>query len=101
MYYLYILYSSVSDLFYVGISTNAYTRMECHNTTDRDTFTSKHRPWEMAAFFICGETEGEARKVEHFIKKQKSRRLILQLVDPGFQPSGFLAQLVKVPHVRD
>jgi hypothetical protein len=34
---------------------------------------------------------GEARKVEHFIKRQKSHHLILQLIDPDFQPTGYLA----------
>jgi len=39
-------------------------------------------------------------KVERFIKKQKSRSLILKLVE-GKELSGELAQLVRVPHVRD
>ena len=36
-----------------------------------------------------------------FIKKQKSRRLIEQLVDTDFIPTGRLAQLVRVPQLRD
>ncbi len=40
-------------------------------------------------------------KIERFIKKQKSRILLEKLIDPNFEPSGFLAQLIRVPHVRD
>jgi|688.fasta_scaffold921318_1 putative endonuclease len=100
MHYLYILYSSGSDLYYVGVSTDAFTRLAIHNTTDRDTFTSKHRPWELAGLFECGATLGEARKIENFIKSQKSRRLIELLIQPAFVPTGKLAQLV-LPYVRD
>ena len=39
-------------------------------------------------------------KIERFIKKQKSRRLIEKIVI-GESLEGKLAQLVRVPHVRD
>jgi putative endonuclease len=67
MHYLYILYSQGSNLYYVGISTDAFTRLDIHNTTDRDTFISRHRPWELAALFECDLMLGEARKIENFI----------------------------------
>jgi putative endonuclease len=52
------------------------------------------------AVFYCGTEEPEAMKIEKFIKKQKSRRLIEKLI-AGAELSGVLAQLVRVPHVRD
>ena len=53
------------------------------------------------AVFECGDNETVAINFERFIKKQKSRKLIEQLVDPDFILTGFLAQLVRVPDVRD
>jgi len=40
-------------------------------------------------------------KLEKFIKKQKTKKLIDKLINPDFVLTGELAQLVRVPHVRD
>ena len=100
MYYLYILYSSSSELFYVGHSDDPFRRVVEHNTSEHNTFTSKHRPWELMAVYQCGENRNQAMAVEKLIKKQKSRNLIRKLID-GQELTGELAQLVRVPHVRD
>jgi len=101
MYYLYILYSETSDLYYVGHTDNYQRRFTEHNTSDHNTFTSKHRPWLLKAVFACGEKRSEAIEAESFIKQQKSRSLLEKLCDENFSPSGKLAQLVRVPDVRD
>jgi len=101
MYYIYILFSSSSNLYYVGYSLDVNRRLIEHNTSDKNTFSSKHRPWHLMAFFSCGYNEVVVIKLERFIKKQKSRKLIEQLIDPRFIPDGALAQLVRVPDVRD
>ena len=102
MFYIYILYSSTSDKFYVGYTSNPEHRLKEHNEQMAfNTFTSKFRPWKMAALFECGPNENEAIQVERFIKKQHSRQLIEQLLQPDFIPAGKLARLVIVPHVRD
>ena len=101
MYYIYILYSETSDLYYVGYSNNTKRRLEEHNTTPFNTFTSKHRPWILKAVFECGDLESNAIRIERFIKKQKSRKLLEQLCDCNFIPSGLLAQLIRVPDIRD
>jgi putative endonuclease len=101
MYYLYILYSAKSDIYYVGISDSPFIRLEVHNTSKRKTFTSKHRPWEMVALFECGAALGRAREVENFIKRNKTRKLLEWLIDSQNTPTGDLAQLVRVPQVRD
>ena len=72
-----------------------------HNTTPHNTFTSKHRPWELIAVFKVSSLEAEAMRIERFIKKQKSQTLIRKLIDPTVFPTGLLAKLVRVPHVRD
>jgi putative endonuclease len=98
MYYLYILFSERADKFYVGISLNPEKRLVEHNSSDRITFTAKHRPWKMAAVFECAESLGEAMKIERFIKKQKSRKLIETMISAE-QLDGVLAQLVRVPNL--
>ena len=99
MYYIYILYSEFSDKYYVGY-TDYKRRLVEHNTSERDTYTSKYRPWFLKAVFACGENENEARQIERFIKKQKSRKLLEKMIE-GENLSGGLAQLVRVPYVRD
>ena len=101
-YYVYILYSISADKYYVGYTTDYLKRLNDHNTQDFfNTYTSRFRPWVLVAVFEAGMNEAQAVVLERFIKRQKSRRLIEQLVDPEFIPTGILAQLVRVPHVRD
>ena len=100
VFYFYILYSQSSDLYYVGYTKDFLERLHQHNHIGYNTFTSKHRPWILKAAFECGESESDAVRIERFIKKQKSRKLIERLME-GQILSGVLAQLVRVPHVRD
>jgi putative endonuclease len=97
MYYIYIIYSEPADIFYVGYTNDPQRRLIEHNTSPHNTFTSKHRPWEMRALFECGMSESRTMIIEHFIKKQKSRELIELLCNPRFIPDGNLAELVRVP----
>ena len=99
-YYIYILYSSSSDIYYIGYTSDFEKRFIQHNTSENLTFTSKHRPWQLKAVYFSGNIEAEAMKIEKFIKKQKSRKLIEKLI-AGDMLFGILAQLVRVPHVRD
>ena len=102
MYFIYILFSASTDKYYVGYTSEFNGRLRRHNSQeDFNTYTKKHRPWEVAALFSCGVLKSDAIKIERFIKKQKSRKLIEKLIDPCFIPDGDLAQLVRVPHLRD
>ena len=100
MYYIYILYSCSSDIYYVGYSKNVAQRFIQHNELSEDSFTSKHRPWKLCAVFCTGEKESDAVVLERFIKKQRSRKLIELLIREDFVPQGKLAQLV-LPKFRD
>lgn len=100
-YYIYILYSNSIDRYYVGYSSDPWLRLEQHLSNSTDKYTGKSKDWILKAVFEVSNSEGDAIKIERFIKKQKSRKLILQLCDPKFIPIGVLAQLVKVPHFRD
>jgi putative endonuclease len=99
MYYIYLLYSEASDVYYVGYTSDVDRRLLEHNTSERETYTSKHRPWTLKAVFACGEDEGEAKRIETFIKKQKSRKFLERMI-VGEALYGGLAQLVRVPYVR-
>jgi putative endonuclease len=101
MYYIYIIYSERANIFYVGYTIDPKRRLIEHNTSPHNTFTSKHRPWIMKAIFESGISECDTIIIERFIKKQKSRKLIEMLCSPDFIPVGKLAQLVRVPHLRD
>ena len=101
MFYIYIIYSKGSDLYYVGHSSDPWLRLEQHRTNRQDKFTGKHTDWVLCAVFAVSDRKGDADKLEKFIKRQKSRRLLRSLIDPKFIPEGPLAQLVRVPHVRD
>ena len=102
MYFIYIIQSEASGNYYVGYTDDYNRRLREHNTQETfDTFTKKFRPWKLVAVFSCGENKAEAMKLEKFIKKQKSKRLIETLIDSAFIPTGPLAQLVRVPDVRD
>ena len=94
-YYIYILYSNSIDRFYVGYSSNPWLRLEQHLSNSTDKYTGKAKDWTLKAVFEVSKSAGDAMKIERFIKKQKSRKLILQLCDPEFIPTGVLAQLVR------
>ena len=101
IYYLYILYSVDHDKYYIGSSQDPWERLLEHNHSPRVTYTSKYRPWQLAAVFGAGLSRSEAGHFERFAKKQKSRKLIEKLIGPDFVPNGKIAQLVRVPHLRD
>jgi len=96
MFYIYILYSESSDLYYVGHTDDYNRRFSEHNSSDRNTYSANHRPWKLAAVFECGNNRGDAMKIETFIKNQKSRMLIEKLIS-GKPLIGKLALLRKLP----
>jgi putative endonuclease len=101
MFYIYIIYSETADKYYTGYSENPWVRIKQHNENDTDKYTGKYDNWVLAAVFEVSEERGEAMKLEKFIKKQKTKSLIEKLIDPSFMPGERLAQLVRVPHMRD
>ena len=101
MFYIYIIQSEKCENYYVGYSSNPWKRLIEHNTSKGNTYTSKYRPWILKAVFLVSKNEYEAIRLERFIKKQKSKRLIEKLCDSNFCPSAELAQMVRVPHLRD
>jgi putative endonuclease len=80
LHYVYILYSKQFDKYYTGQTNDLENRLFEHNTQDKNAFTSKFRPWEIAAT-ICFTTRFDAMQAERFIKKQKSRVFLQKIID--------------------
>ena len=100
MFYIYIIYSNSADKYYIGHSNDPDRRLEEHNTKPFNTYTSKHRPWIMKATFPVSEDRGQTMKIERYLKKLKSRKIIEQIIE--FQHDTVkIAQLVRVPTSRD
>jgi putative endonuclease len=95
MEYLYILYSTTSDKYYVGTTTDVDRRLFEHNHAEGSFYTSKHRPWVLKAVFECKGSKEQVLKAEHFIKRQKSRFFVERLIQ-GEQLYGILGCLTKI-----
>ena len=101
MFYIYIIYSESADRYYIGHTDDPARRLEQHNTVIKNSYTFKFRPWIMKACFEISESRGEARKVENYLKRMKSRKLIENLIH---NPKEFdkIVQLVRaIPTRRD
>ncbi|MFY0673674.1 MAG: GIY-YIG nuclease family protein [Bacteroidia bacterium] len=101
MFYIYIIYSASAKKYYLGYSANPFNRLRQHIESKGEKYTGMASDWEMKAVFKVSPIEAEAMKIEKFIKKQKSRKLIETLCNQKFIPAGKLAQLIRVPHMRD
>ena len=100
MFYLYILYSISSDKYYTGYSEDTERRLLEHNTSERTTYTSKHRPWILKKVISIGNNRSFAMQVEKAIKKTKSRLIVEKIISTSNSLDD-LAQLVRVPIHRD
>ena len=100
-YYIYILYSNSANRYYIGYSSNPITRLSQHLKNDTDKYTGKWKDWELKAMYYISNEKSIAIKMERFIKAQKSRSLLVKMINHNFKPTGKLAQLVRVPHMRD
>ncbi len=99
MYYVYILYSKSHDRYYVGQTNDVERRLIEHNENPRMTYTHKFRPWELVRQYEV-DTRSNAMKLERYIKKMKSRKIIERLIIDGMYFDE-IAQLVGVPMHRN
>jgi putative endonuclease len=73
MHYVYILYSSKLDKYYIGETIDLEERLHLHNSGYfKKAFTSKAKDWEIKLTLTCSSII-IARKIEAHIKKMKSR----------------------------
>ena len=99
-YFIYILYSTSSDIYYVGHTENVERRFYQHNNPIETKFTSKHLPWLLKTYFEISDNRANAMKAEKYIKKQKSKKFIKKLISDKAEQDR-LVQLVRVPFERD
>jgi putative endonuclease len=78
MCYVYILYSSHADRYYVGQSDDLQARLHKHNS-GKVPSTKAYVPWEMK-YHETYSTRGEAMRREREIKARKSRKYIESLL---------------------
>lgn len=79
MFFTYILYSKARDKFYIGASENPEERLKKHNNKNKG-FTNQSQDWKIV-FTQSFPTKSEALDYERKIKKWKSRKKILHLID--------------------
>ncbi len=77
---VYILYSEKLDKFYIGYSENMEQRIGFHNSEENLKWTKSGAPWQIYLLISCA-TVSQARKIERYIKQQKSKKYILQLIE--------------------
>jgi len=77
-YYVYILYSQSLDRYYTGSTGNVEERIIRHNSGATKS-TKSGRPWTIA-YVEEYPTRSEAIKREQYIKRQKSRIFIENLI---------------------
>ncbi|MBW1295469.1 GIY-YIG nuclease family protein [Aquimarina litoralis] len=81
MHYLYILYSPTIDRFYIGETTNLHQRVIDHNNHKYQRgFTKAAKDWSIKLYKIC-ESKQQAMFLEKFIKRMKSKKFILKVIE--------------------
>ncbi|MEN6355361.1 MAG: GIY-YIG nuclease family protein, partial [Bacteroidales bacterium] len=100
MFYIYILYSESADKYYVGHTNDPSRRLEEHNTAIKNSFTFKFRPWVMKCYFPVSESRNEARWIENYLKKMKSRIFIEDLIATPEKFRGILNKVRAIPMHR-
>jgi putative endonuclease len=83
MYYVYILYSSAFDKYYIGQTDDVERRLLEHNEISEKSYTSKYRPWTLSVIFEVGENRGLALRIEKHLKKQKSKSYLKATIERG------------------
>ena len=74
MFYVYIIYSSSLEKYYVGSTDNVERRLGQHNA-GRGNFTSKGCPWILIVSIELS-SRSEAVRLEHKVKKRGIKRYL-------------------------
>ncbi|MFQ5924895.1 MAG: GIY-YIG nuclease family protein [Dehalococcoidia bacterium] len=81
MYYVYILQSERNGSFYTGFTKDVEKRLSQHNE-GKVKATKRVRPFKIV-YSEAYQNATEARRREYYIKSQKSRKFIEQLIAGG------------------
>jgi len=80
MHWVYIIYSTSADKYYIGSSSNPEGRLLAHNHRQNKGFTKRYQPWTLV-FSESYPTKAEAEAAEHRIKSYKSRKMIVAIIN--------------------
>ena len=81
MFFVYIIYSTKLNRYYIGTTDDINRRLNEHNIGFYEkAFTFKGVPWELKLAYKCSSSV-KAYELERFIKKQKSRVFIEKLIN--------------------
>ncbi len=78
-WFTYILYSKSIDKFYVGYTHDLKLRIQRHNS-GWGKYSKRGSPWKLV-YFESFESKSEAIKRESEIKRKKSRKYIVWLIN--------------------
>ncbi|KQB43206.1 Protein containing GIY-YIG catalytic domain [Flavobacterium daejeonense] len=79
MHFVYIIYSSQTDSYYIGETSNFQLRLEWHNSGEfANSHTKIARDWVLFHLIECIDIT-QARKIERHIKNMKSKTYISNL----------------------
>jgi putative endonuclease len=101
MFQIYILYSASAGKYYIGHTDDVPRRIEEHNNVEKNTYTSQYRPWIFKGSVDVSESRGEARRVENYIKRMKSRKKIEKLIEYPEEFETILSMVRAIPMRRD
>ena len=101
MFYIYILFSESADKYYIGHTDNPARRLKEHNTLIKNSYTFKYRPWILKGCFEVSESRGEAQKIENYLKRMKSRKLIEKLIEEQEEFARIVELVRAIPTRRD
>jgi putative endonuclease len=80
MHFVYIIHSPLLDRYYIGESVDADQRVREHNEhTYPEASTRVARDWSLMCTMACAD-RAHARRLEAWIKSQKSRSVIRRLI---------------------
>jgi len=79
MFYVYVLYSTTSDKYYVGHTEYLEERIARHNSVDHNGWTKRYQPWELH-WQLGLTTRSKAMLAEQYLKK-KPRDYIRRLAE--------------------
>ena len=81
MHNLYIIYSKSGDKFYIGETNDTSVRLVKHNNHNyKGSFTKIASDWEIVLDYEC-LTKNDALFLETFIKRMKSKKIILKIIE--------------------
>ena len=78
-YIVYILYSGLTDRYYVGQTNDIQRRLNEHNDPARNSFTKRYQPWKLL-FKEEFLNRTEAVRVERYLKSLKNKDRLKQYI---------------------